>query len=359
MGDYTLSADEPNLLFPQDNVANSYNMAPGVNLPPKQPVTAIMRADSPELKYLNVNLNGSRVAKFGTFAQQAPLELSYKYDGNDVTCKVKNISNWTIEDFAILIGVNSKIIGELVPGAEKEVKLPLDQTPLDQSFWGLVEQIYPSNYNGGIFPVNNKTDKEKSIKAAFLREQANNFSNTAGTVSTNALGQAFCFGWVSKPFEYAIKVNGQTQKPTSLELITALSPITQQEDGSAKLEIVKSYAQLNTSLTTSSGVTMRGDVISIEPGNTAVMDFNLSIASTLAITDMFLESGMQQGMTGTWSIYNWNTNAWDATDPKHRFTQDSLSKYIDSTGLVRLRVSVGSNDYAEGMPYIWVQGVRK
>lgn len=362
MGDYRLSIDNSGLLFPETNIDPGYYNSGQVQA--KLPVTTIASADGAELKFLNVNLNGSRIAQFSSFSPQAPMEIKLEYDGTNVNCTLKNTSAWTIEDVAVVIGASTKTVGDLPPGGEQKVAMMLDQSPLEQNIWNVIQQLYPMNY-GGVFPNMSSQSREDQIRNAFLQEQINMLMSgmgKAGAISghTAELGQAFVLGWIDKPYDYTIKVNGKAVKPQSLELITTISPIVQQSGGDSKLEFVKAYAQVNASLSTATGGMMKGNYVMVDSGKTAVLDFNLADSKALDISDMFFETGAQQGVPeGSWSIYDWSTGVWDAAVPKMHFTKDELSKFIDPTGLVRLSVQAGANEYVECMPFVWVQGVKK
>ncbi len=124
MGQYKLSVSDVEMLFPQNTISYDYYMQPETQV--KQPISAIVKADSAEIEYLNVNLNGSRMAQFKTFSQQAPLEYSFVYDGKSVICNLKNTTSWAIEDAVIVIGTQYNEVGDLELGAEAEVSLMLD-----------------------------------------------------------------------------------------------------------------------------------------------------------------------------------------------------------------------------------------
>lgn len=360
MGRYKMSVDGAKMIFPLEvQTPDYYGPMPTTQPDPaKKEISIIASADSAELEFLNVNLNGSREAQFNTFSRQSPLEVSLVYDGKMVNCKLKNNSSYAMNDVAVLIGGSYKVLGRIEAGAEAKTTMALDQAPIDQNIWNYVQSQYSNGYTG-IFNGFNKTDQMKSIKGQLIQEKFSMVTAVSSTpaVTTSDLGQSICIGWIERPFEYAVNMNGRKVTPQSLELITATVPITQ--SGDAGLQIIKAFAQLDPTSQMNAG-TMNGSMLDLPPGTSAVLDFNLTGYTALNLSDMTFDAGLQQGMpSGKWSIYNWKTNGWDIITDKQHYAQGEMEKYIDANGLVRLTVSVGSNDYLDCTPFVWVQGVKK
>lgn len=369
MGRYSVSVDGIKRIFPVQTPPDYYGPSSMQQAgSAKKDVSVVASADSARLDFLNVNLNGSREAQFDTFSRQSPLELTCRYDGKTVNCALKNTSGYPMNDLAVIIGDDYKYFVELKAGEEEDFTLALDQTPIGQNIWELINSIYPITYNG-MFGRFSMPDQMKTLKAEFINEEIGAKLNSAipvapatpgVTSATGDLGEALVVGWLDRPFGYTVDVNGRKAAPKSLELVTATVPISNQGGENGNFQILRAYAQLNATLTTPGNSNMDGTMLTVNPGGSSTLDLSLAGSSAYDLSDLTFDAGVQSGMApGTWTMFNWSTQSWDAVLPKQHFGPDDLKRYISPEGLVRVAVKTGTQDYLQCTPYVWAQGVLK
>ena len=352
LGKYRVSVPDAPMLFPQFNTMNDYYGYSGVNTNPvKRDIAAVVNADNGDIEFLNVNLNGTRTMKYTSIDEQSPLEYQFRYDGKTINCLLKNNSEWPMENVTAVIGGNNKTIALLEPGKTEQFSLPLDRSSMQDYLWSVIDRIYPNAYGRPMFSLQ---EDQNYLKASFLREQASNIMNTSVYQNTDGIAQAYVFGWLNKPYDHSVTVNGAAVQPESLELLSGYATV----DGGG-IEIRTIYATLSPSQTSKAGVSAKGGYIFVDPSTTAVLDFDLSSTMGITINELNFDSGANRGIRGgTWSVFNWATNGWQPVSSPFRFDPKDIETYCKD-GIMRLQVAAGANDFFEGTPSIMVQGVVK
>jgi len=298
-----------------------------------------------------------------------------EYDGNlisdiDINSKefsavIKNDTGFAFEDSFVAVGGKFIDVGDMLPGEEKKIRIPMDDKSIFLSYDQLLNSRYIRWYDmdNAALP---KDWKEQVRKRNALENIFDKVATLNGSFDLYNRGVTFIALNFDK-IDYGIKVNGKEAKSFNTNVVYSAHEITFQKG--KKVEIPEGF--INAVFESGDGIGFEGaygeSIVAYNdteaffkfdvPQGMLVDKFKIDWSASIPeyMKEKYAQSGEVQGVDGSsykLFVFNNKTKDWESVEDVFE-PQGDLSAYINEINEIKLKVNINIDESMGRSEYMW------
>lgn len=277
----------------------------------------------------NVELEPGMMSSFivdGSLAEPGQVQSGLVLQGDQLRGAVKNGLPVALRGVAVIAGSNVQSLGDLSPGASRDVLLHLSPTsPTGTADLAPVfDKLYPNaSKSGTLLP--------QDVKYNILSAALNPSGSYGGAVQTSGVT---LIGWIDSPIEPVSDGVAKREASQNLLFITSL-PLAL----GAQPQVIPPQLLEREQLSSSYSARVDATAITVNAGDEAEFQFRAPVdPAHFALRGLTLVSNTNVPIRGTLELYDWRAGAWESVP----FQLGALpipnpDRFVSATGVARLR----------------------